>query len=61
MIYLSILGSACALIGDLMVVIYHFLKGDLSSQFLLKVLVVLIVAGSIFFHYRLEGQLGEDG
>lgn len=59
MIYLALLGSAAALLGALMAVIYNFLSGDMTLQFLLKILSIGIVAGTIFWYYSLEAKRGD--
>lgn len=51
LIYFTIFAASIVLIGDLVVLIYNFLNGDLSIKFILKVLVILFVAGSVFFYY----------
>lgn len=43
--------SAGTVIGDLVVLMNNFLNGDLQTRFLLKVLIVLLIAGSIFGYY----------
>lgn len=54
MMYLTLLLSAAVLLGDLVAVIYAFLNGDLTAQFLLKAVVVAVVAGVIFL-FQLAG------
>lgn len=43
--------SAGTVIGDLVALMNNFLNGDLPTRFLLKVLIVLLIAGSIFGYY----------
>ena len=57
--YITLLLSATVLLGDLMAVIYAFLNGDFTLQFLLKALVVAIVAGFIFLYYLGDIRKGE--
>ncbi len=59
MIYLTLLVSAFAVIGDLVAVIAGFLNGDLTQVYLLKALSVAVVAGLIFAYYRHESRRGE--
>lgn len=59
MIYLTLLISAAVLLGDLVAVIYAFLNGDFTLQFLLKALVVGIVAGFIFLYHLADVRKGE--
>ena len=39
------------MLGDSIATIYALLTGDLTAQFVLKALVVLVVAGGIFAYY----------
>lgn len=43
--------AALTIIVDLVTLLYNFLEGELTLQFALKVLVVLIVAGAVFSYY----------
>jgi hypothetical protein len=43
--------SAVMIISDLVTLVYNFLEGEVTVRFLLKVLVVLIVAGAVFGYY----------
>jgi len=43
--------AAGFLIGDLVTLIYSLLEGELSSRFVLKVLVVGAIAGAVFTYY----------
>lgn len=49
--YFTLFISAITIIIDLMIFVYHFLNGELTMRFFLKVLVVLIVAGAVFGYY----------
>jgi len=49
--YLTLFSAACVLIGDVTTLIYNLLGGELSTRFVLKVLVVAAVAGTIFWFY----------
>ncbi len=49
--YLTLFISAVTLIIDVIVLVYNFLGGDLTINFLLKIAVVLFVAGSVFGYY----------
>ncbi len=48
---LTVFVAAAALVGDLITLINYFLGGDLTTRFILKVIVLLVVAGAIFFHF----------
>ncbi|MHA6262823.1 DUF5671 domain-containing protein [Arenibacterium sp. CAU 1754] len=60
MIYLALLAAAATLLGDLVYVIYTFLKGDVTAQFLLKALAVAVVAGGIFLYYLSDIRKGDS-
>lgn len=58
--YIALLGAAMVLLGNLMAVIYAFLSGDFTLQFLLKALVVAGVAGFIFLFYLSDSRKGDS-
>ena len=49
--YLTLFIAAAVLIGDMTVLVYNVLGGDLTLRFGLKVLVVAVIAGAIFGWY----------
>jgi hypothetical protein len=49
--YLTLFGSACALIGDVTTLVYNALGGELTIRFVLKVLTVGLIAGTAFVYY----------
>lgn len=49
--YITLFFAASALMGDFITLVFYLLEGELSLRFLLKVLVVLAVAGSSFVYY----------
>lgn len=49
--YLTLFVAATVLIGDMIVLVYNLLGGALSARFLLKVLVVALIAGTVFGWY----------
>lgn len=49
--YITLFVSAVTIIIDLIILVNNFLKGELSTQFLLKTLVVLVVAAAVFSYY----------
>jgi hypothetical protein len=51
LLYLTLFVAAVTIMGDLVTLMYTFLNGELTARFLLKVLVVLVVIGSIFSYY----------
>lgn len=51
LIYFTLFVAALVVIGDLVTLVYNFLGGDITSQFVVKVFSVFFVAGSIFTYY----------
>lgn len=49
--YLTLFIAAGCLIGDLIALVYQLLGGELTVRFLLKVLVVGAIAGTVFGYY----------
>lgn len=49
--YITLFIAAGVMIGDLITLVNYLLSGGLTTRFLLKVLIVLIIAGTIFGHY----------
>ncbi len=52
LVYFTLFAAGITIIIDLIVLIYNFLGGDLSSRFILKILVVLLIAVVVFWYYR---------
>jgi len=55
--YLTLFVAAAALMGDVITLVFYLLEGELSIRFILKVLVVLIIAGLTFTYYFLSLKL----
>ncbi len=52
LVYITLFVTGLAFAGDLVAVLYAFLNGnDLTTAFILKALVVLVITGLIFFYY----------
>jgi membrane protein YqaA with SNARE-associated domain len=49
--YLTLFVAAGTLLGDLITLVYNLLEGELTARFLLKVLTIGAIAGSIFGYY----------
>ena|SRR5438445_3174626 len=49
--YLTLFIAAGFLIGDLTTLVYNVLAGELTSRIALKVMVVVIIAGTVFGYY----------
>ena len=43
--------AASVLTGDLITLVYSLLSGDMTTRFLLKLLVVGFIAGTVFWYY----------
>jgi len=63
MTYIVMFFAAGTIIGDIIALIINFLEGDIAARFLLKVLAVFVIAGSIFEYYfwdmRRSGIVGK--
>lgn len=49
--YLTLFVAAGVIIGDLITLVTYFLSGEITTRFMLKVIIVLAIAGSIFGYY----------
>lgn len=58
--YLALLVTALVMAGDLICVIIGFLSGDLTLRFLLKGLVILLLAGGIYLWYSSDMRREES-
>lgn len=54
LLYLTVFFAALVIIGDLVTLINTFLNGELTTRFILKVLAIIFIAGSVFSHYYFE-------
>ena len=50
-LFLVVFIAGATIVGDLITLINYFLGGEITTRFLLKVLVVLLVAGGGFLHF----------
>jgi hypothetical protein len=51
LLYLTLFITGLTVIGDLVTLVYTFMQGDITLRFILKVLVVFWLAGSIFYYF----------
>ncbi len=68
--YMALVIAACVFIGDLIAALTYFLRGEITSRFLAKAFVVLVISGGVFFYYFVglrrseesgaHGELGRD-
>ncbi len=49
--YLALVITASTMIGDVVTFLAYFLRGDLDTRFILKVVTVLAIAGGVFAYY----------
>lgn len=49
--YITLFVAASTLMGDAITLVFYLLNGELSLRFILKVLVILYVAGSGFYYF----------
>ena len=54
LLYLTLFAATLVIIGDLVALLRSFLEGELSQRFVLKILAILFIAGSVFVHYLSE-------
>ena len=59
--YVSLVVAGCTLVGDGMSLVYNFLGGDLTVRFVLKSLVVAVIAGAIFTYFIGDAEKGDQG
>lgn len=51
LIYFTLFAAAIIIAGDLVALIFNLLGGELTARFLLKMLTILFVIGSVFVYY----------
>ena len=49
--YMALVIAACIFIGDIIAALTYLLRGEITSRFLAKAFVVLILSGGVFFYY----------
>lgn len=49
--YMALVIAACIFIGDLITALTYFLRGEITSRFLAKAFVVLVISGGVFYYY----------
>lgn len=58
--YLTLFIAACVLIGDLIMLVFSALGGDLTTRFVLKVATVGLIAGLVFGYYLRDLRREEE-
>ncbi|OGN01230.1 MAG: hypothetical protein A3G51_01005 [Candidatus Yanofskybacteria bacterium RIFCSPLOWO2_12_FULL_43_11b] len=54
LLYFTVFVAALVIIGDLVALINTYLNGELTTRFILKVLTIFFIAGSVFSYYFSE-------
>lgn len=49
--YIALLFAAGVIIGDLVAILTYFLRGAMTERFVFKALIVIVIAGSVFWYY----------
>ncbi len=57
--YLTLVAAGSTLVGDAISLVYNLLNGDLSVRFILKSLVVAVIAGAIFIYLIRDAESGD--
>jgi hypothetical protein len=58
--YLTLFVTAAALMGDVITLVFYLLEGELSIRFLLKIFIILILAGMVFLYYFISLKLSPN-
>ncbi len=58
--YVALIIASCTLIGDAISLVYSFLAGELSTRLFLKLLVVAVLAGGVFFYFLRDAEQGDS-
>ena len=51
---LTVFVAGAAVVGDLITLVNYFLGGELTTRFILKVVILLVVAGAVFLHFLFD-------
>ena len=60
LMYLTVFAAASVLIGDFITLVYNALGGELTTRFVLKVLTIAVIAGTVFSYYLSDLRLEES-
>lgn len=58
--YMALVIAAGVFIGDLIAALTYFLRGEITSRFLAKAFVVLVISGGVFFYYFMGLRRSEE-
>jgi hypothetical protein len=56
LIYLALLVAGMIVLGDLAVVVYTFLNGEITLRFILKAVALLLIVGGASYYYLLDAH-----
>lgn len=56
LVYLALLIAGLIILGDLAMVVYTFLNGEITIRFILKALALLVVIGGASYYYALDAR-----
>jgi Domain of unknown function (DUF5671) len=59
--YMALVIAAGVFIGDLIAILTYLLRGEITSRFIAKALVVLVLSGGVFYYYFFGLRKPEDG
>jgi len=59
--YITLVIAGATLVGDAISLVYNLLDGELSTRFVLKSLVIALIAGSIFVYFLKDAERDDDG
>ena len=54
LLYLTVFAAGLTIIGDLVALLNTFLEGEITTRFILKILTIFFIAGSVFYYYFKE-------
>jgi len=60
LLYLTVFAAGLVIIGDLVALLNTFLEGEVTARFILKVLTIFFIAGSVFYYYFKELRSDES-
>lgn len=59
--YITLVIAGATLVGDAISLVYNLLDGELSARFVLKSLVIALIAGSIFVYFLKDAERDDKG
>lgn len=59
--YITLVIAGATLVGDAISLVYNMLDGELSTRFILKSLVIALIAGSIFVYFLRDAERDVKG